>query len=400
MPRGVKAQTADTKNSESKKSLSNITQGVRGYLKKPGINLTEALIASLGEGLIILDEYGHINQINQPALDMLGFDRADLEGEYGPRVVTIKDHYGRLIPTEERPAFRALLTGQAVSDIVYAVRKDDSEFPVSITATPFVVRGKPKGVVLLYRDVSQQIQMERAKDEFVSIASHQLRGPLTGIRLFSELLSSSAQKKLTPKERSYISRIHFSTEKMLDLVSDFLSISRIELGQMQIRPKPTDLNKVVENRVEEVRPLAESNGVKLSYSCELYSSKEVLLDQDLLGQAIHNLLSNAIRYSQATKKRRGKVNVSLSKSSKYYKICVADNGIGIPPEAKTRIFERFFRAENAFSAESEGTGLGLYLVKEIIEAMGGKITYKSQINKGTTFDVRIPLSGLSSSKSK
>src|SRR5436190_9611820 len=114
MPRGVKAQTADTQNSESKKSLSNITRGVKGYLKRPSVNLTEALIASLGEGLIILDEYGHINHINQPALDMLGFDRADLEGEYGPRVVTIKDHYGKLIPTEERPAFRALLTGQAV----------------------------------------------------------------------------------------------------------------------------------------------------------------------------------------------------------------------------------------------------------------------------------------------
>lgn len=357
--------------------------------------MTEALITSLGEGLLILDEYGHISQINQPALDMLGFERRELEGAFGPKLVTIKDRQGKVIPTPERPAFRALLTGKVISEIVYVVRKNGSEFPMAITATPFVVRGKPKGVVMLYRDVSQELQIERAKDEFVSLASHQLRGPLTAIRLFSELLSTSAKDKLTPRELNYIKRIHFSTEKMLDLVTDFLNISRIELGQLRIRAEPTLLSELIETRVEEMRPVALANGVKLTYSNYLKSPKEVPIDKDLLGQAVHNLLSNAIRYSQSTAGRKGQVAVTFSKGRKHYKIAVSDNGIGIPTESRSRVFERFYRAENAQSAEAEGTGLGLYLVKEIVEGSGGTISFKGKEGEGTTFEICIPLKGMS-----
>lgn len=382
------------------KSLTNkrrslIPEGVRRQLGKfESADMTEAIIASLGEGLIILDEYGHINRINETALDMLGFERREIEGQFGPRVVVIKDKSGNVLPTDSRPAFRALLTGQAVSDVVYVVRADGVEFPLAITATPFVVNGRPKGVILLYRDVTQEMQIERAKDEFVSIASHQLRSPLTSIRLFGELLLNSSKGKLNDKELRYISQILFSTEKMIDLVTDFLNVSRLELGQLGVKTQPTDLNELIKIRLEEISPVAQSANVRIIFDNRLAKAEKVPIDRDLLGQVVNNLLTNAIRYTQSVKRRRPTVRVTLKKGRRYLEITVADNGIGIPRTARLKIFERFYRAENAVIADTDGTGLGLYLVKQIIESTGGKISLKSKENQGSTFTVCIPVGGM------
>ncbi len=378
-----------------KKSISLITDSVRKQFEKSeSADLTEAIITSLGEGLIILDEYGHVNRINQAALDMLGFERNEIEGQFGPRAVTIKDKSGKVIPTDSRPAFRALLTGQTISDIVYGVKRDGSELPLSITATPFVVGGRPRGVILLYRDVTQEMQIERAKDEFVSIASHQLRSPLTSIRLFSELLLGSSKDKLNEKELRYIDQILFSTEKMINLVTDFLNVSRLELGQLGIETRPTDLNELIKIRVDEISPVAQSANVRLIYENKLAKAEQIPIDRDLLGQVVNNLLSNAIRYTQSVKRRKPTVKVILSKKRRFFEITVADNGIGIPKGAKSKIFDRFYRAENAARSDTEGTGLGLYLVKQIVEATGGKIHLKSKENHGTSFHVCIPLDGM------
>ena len=366
---------------------------IKDHLPKmidPGA-MANALIASIGEGLIIINEYGEISQVNQPALDILGFERRELVGGWLPEVLPAYDRDGNKVDDAERPSMQSLLTGRAVSEINKYPRKDGSLVPVYGTASPLIVRGKPAGAVIVFRDISREMQIEQAKDEFVSIASHQLRTPLTAVKMFAELLQDSHYGPLTLKQADYLNKIIFSTDKMIELVTDLLSISRLNLGQLIVQPQSYDINKLLEEQLAAVKPLADKAGVKLSFNSGVPAGRKVPLDKNLLDQVVHNLLTNAIRYSRP---KGGQVSLSLVKKLQCYQIEVADNGIGIPSAARHRVYERFFRADNAILAQGDGTGLGLYLVKEIVQASGGKIRYRSQEGKGTTFYVTFPLGGM------
>jgi PAS domain S-box-containing protein len=356
------------------------------------ITITNALIASIGEGLIIVDEYGDISHINQPALDILGFDESELLGKWLPSTVPSFDNEGNLILASERPVVKALLTGNPVAGIVNYKRKDGSMVPVFGTSSPFLINGQPRGSIIVFRDISMEMQIERAKDEFVSLASHQLRTPLTSIRFLTELLKDPGYGKMSKKQLNYLDKILFSTDRMISLVTELLNVSKLNLGQLDIKPQPTNINSLVQNAVIETQPLAKNGGVKLSFESSVNKSEMVMLDRTLLAQIVHNLITNAIRYTEP--KKRGAVKLSLSKNKKGYELSISDNGIGIPTEAGSHIYERFFRADNAVKAHSEGTGLGLYLVKAITEAAGGKIWYESLQNKGTTFYISIPSDGM------
>jgi PAS domain S-box-containing protein len=388
----VNSSTPNTAKGRSDSFRSLIKEHLPRMVE-PGA-MANALIASIGDGLIIINEYAEISRVNQPALDILGFERTDLVGGWLPQVLPAFDKDGNEISSTERPSMRALLTGQPIGEIVYYRRKDGSMVPVYGTASPLLVKGRPAGAIIVFHDVSREMQIERAKDEFVSLASHQLRTPLTAIRMFAELLQDNHYGKLSPKQRDYLDKIVFSTDKMIELVTELLSISRLNLGQLPIKPVPTNINQLIENQLEIVKPMANEAGVRLAFKSQVARSEKVNLDRNLLGQVIHNLLTNAVRYSRS---KGGRIEVKLKKLTKNYQIEVADNGIGIPRSARFRIYERFFRADNAVLAQGEGTGLGLYLVKEIMEASGGKTWYKSQEGKGTTFYVCIPLRGMKGS---
>lgn len=375
-------------DAKSKNQLNRALWKKRTFLPAITSTMANALIASIGEGLIIVDEYGQISHLNQPALDILGYEREELEGAWLPGAIQVFDDDGRQISPEQRPVLQALLTGASVSETISCRRKDGSLVPLFSTSSPFLVKGQPRGAIIVFRDITKEKQIEQAKDEFVSLASHQLRSPLTSVRMFAELLSDPTYGQLTKQQRDYLDKILFSTDKMISLVTELLNISRINLGQLQFQPVPTDLNRLISTRLEEIRPLAEQAGAKLAFSSRVKPTDLALIDRNLIAQAVHNLLSNAVRYSPPG---RGRVDVHLSKSAKYYKITVSDNGIGIPLAARSRLFQRFYRADNAIKAQSEGTGLGLYLVKTVVEASGGKITYHSQEGHGASFSICLPV---------
>lgn len=364
----------------------------RPFGLKESRTITNALISSIGEGVIMVDEYGHINNINQQALDILGFERQELQGKWFQEVLPGFDRDGNPVEAPDRPLAMAFYTGKPVSDTISYRRKDGSFVAVYNTSSPFIVKDKPMGGILVFHDVSKELQIEKAKDEFVSLASHQLRTPLTSIKFFTELLKDPYYGKLTRKQTDYLNKILFSTDRMINLVSELLNVSRLNLGKLEIRPASTDINVFMRGQVAEVMPIARNHGVKLAFSSQVDRSECVMLDSILFAQVVHNLLTNAIRYSADAKS--GEVRVRLSKSGKGYLITIADNGIGIPAAASPRIYERFFRAENAKHIEAEGTGLGLYLVKFIIESAGGSIRHHSRENQGTTFYIRLPKSGM------
>jgi signal transduction histidine kinase len=234
-------------------------------------------------------------------------------------------------------------------------------------------------------------RLQKAKDQFISLVSHQLRTPLTSIRLFSEMLNDKAVGPLNDKQNEYIGNIHVSTVRMIELVGDILNVSRIGLHTLKINIEPTKISDLVQSEITEVEPLAEEKGIKITSEIEETKTK-IDIDPTLYGQVVHNLLTNAVRYSA---QNEGKIHVKLFKNKRNWELVVSDNGIGIPKNAQKHIFSQFYRASNAVQAVGEGTGLGLYLVKMIVTSTGGKVWFEDRkLGTGAVFHVTIPQSGM------
>ena len=279
----------------------------------------------------------------------------------------------------------------------YRFLKADGSY-ASVRDRAFVLRDK-KGALLRiigsFLDITGQKNLDRAKDEFMSLVSHQLRTPLTIIRMYSEILGSGMAGDLTSQQQKYVDQIAEGGSRMIKLVGDILNISRLELERIKISPSPCDVNALIQTHIEELTPIANERHIRIRFTPDRTLPK-LNVDPVIFGQIMYNLLSNAIRYSR---NGQGEVTVSFVKTSEGYTLNVTDNGIGIPLRAQPHIFKRFFRANNALKFEGGGTGLGLYMVQLIVETFKGKVWFESRIGTGSTFHVLFPPSGMQSKQS-
>ncbi|MEK7556744.1 MAG: ATP-binding protein, partial [Patescibacteria group bacterium] len=352
---------------------------------------TDAILNSMGEGLVVTDEAGRVERLNSQAEGLMGRGEEEIMGKRLNDVLQVAYPDGRSVG-EDSALEGALRTGKSVrkSDYTYA-RKDGTRFPVLVIATPLLVARDVVGAVLLFRDVTQEKAVEQAKTEFVSLASHQLRTPLTAINWYIELLLRNEQ--LSEAQRADLRKVRLRGQRMVQLVNDLLNVSRLDTGRLKVDPQPTDLVDLVSSVVEEVMPLALQRGCQLVFHKTEDTLPGVPVDRNLLRQVLHNLIVNAVTYSPAG--QGGRVWVQLEQTSEgNYLVSVQDYGVGIPSSQRSRVFDKFFRADNAIRQETEGTGLGLYIAKKVITASGGKIWFESLEGRGTTFFVEIPASGM------
>lgn len=236
------------------------------------------------------------------------------------------------------------------------------------------------------RDLSKVKAVDQMKTEFISLASHQLRTPLSAVKWFGKMLISDEVGKLNKTQREYIDRINESNEREIQLVNSLLNVSRIESGKILVVPRLTDLNKIVSTVVTDFK--IELGNTKENLSVIIDKKvPSVFVDEDLIRHVYANLISNAIRYTNTG----GKVVIKVYMAKNYVMTEVKDSGIGIPKEEQKRIFEKFYRATNALKKETDGTGLGLYLSKTIVESSGGKMGFRSSEGKGSTFWFTLPL---------
>lgn len=229
-------------------------------------------------------------------------------------------------------------------------------------------------------------KLDETKDEFVSMASHQLRTPLTSIKGYISMVLDGDVGKITPQQHKLLSEAFTSSERMVRLISDFLNVSRIQTGRFMIDTSDVDLKTVVGEEVEALQQMATSHGMKLQYIApDVVPS--VRIDEDKTRQVIMNFIDNAIYYSPEDTT----ITVKLKADNKFVSLEVHDKGIGVPKDKQDRLFTKFYRADNARKQRPDGTGVGLYLAKKVVEAQGGEIIFHSHVGLGSVFGFKLPI---------
>ena len=267
------------------------------------------------------------------------------------------------------------------------VKKDGSLLTIEVSSSVVEYGGRP-AVMAIIRDMTKAKEIDRIKSEFIAVASHQLRTPLTGIKWYSQLLLADKAAPLTETQKDYMTGIFDSNERMIKLVNDLLDVSHIETGhKFSVVKKNIDIITVIKRVVGSNTICNGICGIKIELDKKMPSRLAVPIDEKKIEQVFINLLNNAVKYSGKGKK----IIISASRIGGEAYFSVKDFGLGIPKRQQHRIFEKFFRADNIATTSQEGTGLGLYIAKSIVEAHGGKINLESKENKGTTFYFTLPL---------
>lgn len=347
---------------------------------------SEVLFMSIGDGAISTDEFGKITRVNPAALEMLGFSEEELIGYWFPKKIVALLPDNTPVNLIDRSITKAFLTGKTVIDKLIYRRKDGRNIPVAVTVAPILSEGKPLGAIEVFRDITLEQEVDRMKSEFISLASHQLRTPLSAIKTYSHMLAEGYMGELNTDQKKSLNTIISASNRMNELISTLLNITRIESGTIAYNPKLVKLTTVIEELMPELSLMAKSKSISLGMKTIGKASLKIRTDPLIAKEAVMNLASNAIKYTPDG----GKVQIILRPRRADILIQIKDSGWGIPQQAQDQVFSKFFRASNIVKRETTGTGLGLYLVKGLVDTLGGKIWFKSSEEAGTSFYFTLP----------
>lgn len=334
-------------------------------------------------------------RFNRAGEDLLGFKKEDLMG---------KNDYD-FFPKDQADFFtsrdRAVLDNKKLVDI--PEEPIDTKFKgrryLHTKKIPILDEaGKPLFLLGISEDITDRKKMEedlriieelraidRMKSEFITIAGHQLRTPLSGMRWTMNLLLGGELGPLSADQKSFVQKAYETNNRMIGIVNDLLSADHITSNKLKYIFKPSDLGELIDRILPEMQAAAELKGV--SIAADTKGLPKISADASKISVVLENLLENAVKYS----KKGGVVRIRAAKKDKMLEVSVIDTGIGIPKEEQQRIFERFYRAANAIRVEPNGSGLGLYIVKSIVEKHGGKIGFDSKEDAGSAFWFTLPV---------
>jgi len=339
------------------------------------------LLKNLTAGLILIDNKGKISFSNPQAEKFLEFKQNEVLG----LDINSKD-------IERFPYLKEITKLSKKFDF-----NKESSFNIQLKnilnsylrVTPVFIQDEHShylGIMYVLEDLSREKLLSDMKSEFISLAAHQLRTPLSAIKWLLRMLLTGDLGQLSDEQKEYIKKGYDTNERLIELVRDLLNVSRIEEGKFGFNFKKGSIKEVLEKIAPMYVFKAQEKDIHFVFNEATEPIPEVMLDEERISIVLQNLLDNAFKYTP----KSGNVTLSLIPKENEVEIVVADDGIGIPEEDKKKIFSKFFRGYNVLKSGIEGTGLGLFIVKNIVEKHGGKIWFESEVNKGTTFHFTIP----------
>lgn len=355
---------------------------------KKQYTLDRTILEGIDQGVITVDRKGVVTGVNPSAARLLLAEREDILGKQGTTVVDLRVHRGTKIKTDH-PLKVCLKKHTQVRSPANAhwsiMRHDGSMLPVMLAISP-LGHGKTNfGAIIVMQDITEERRLDYLKSEFITLASHQLRTPLSAIRWYVELFQEE-KKTLTDSQRSYLREIDHGLERMVALLTALLHAAHLEGEGLKPEIQAVNASALVREMEEDCRAMAGEAGVHCGLNAH---GRNVMMQTDptLLRIVLQNLVSNAVKYSRKGKK----ITIGFSQTKTKIIFTVADQGVGIPKEEQKRVFQRFFRAKNVRQLDTDGNGLGLYITKSIVERLGGTIAFKSHENEGTIFTVTFPV---------
>jgi len=351
----------------------------------------EAVLESIAEGIIVADEEGRAVRVNAAAERILGVSRERVLGR--PLAQLLTSATGQEIAWGRfRQSIEPLQT-------LFELEQKQVQVHAAVIRSPY--DGKMMGLVAVLRDITKEVQAERAKREFITTVSHELRTPLTAILGYAEVLYSQMAGRLTAAQQRFVRTIHANARRMITIANNLIALAEAERGRLELQYEETDLALILGEVVEAFVPQMRSRQVE--WSLEIEDDLPLIeADPERIRQIVTNLVSNAVKYTFPG----GRITVGAGlvqgsdEAARYCRIWVQDTGIGIPPEEQSLIWERFYRPKDPLRMEAGGLGVGLAVVRSLTEAHGGRVWVDSAPGEGSTFTVLLPIRRPSSSPSE
>ncbi len=378
-----------TENAEIYRLINRQAQELGSMLRyqQEEASKSQAILESIADGVVVNNPQSGVILVNPAAERILNKSRDKLINTDVRHLIEAFDDPGRTAALATIEQMLAQANTPAQIKVTSVMLEMDNRV-ISAHMAPVIARHDEfLGVVTILRDITKEVEADRAKSEFISTVSHELRTPMTAIKGYTDLIYGGAVGPLNDNQKHFLSVIKNNTDRLIALINDLLDISRIETGRVRFEPAPVKLGEIVADVVEAMAAHAQEQGLALTYEVDA-GLPEVMGDRDRLYQVLTNLIGNAINYTP-----EGSVTVEVNNVGMAVQVSVRDTGIGIDAEDIGRIFDRFYRADDPIVQEASGTGLGLPIVKMFVEMHGGRVWVDSEKGKGSAFTFILPVPG-------
>lgn len=347
--------------------------------------LDHAILKSIEYGIIAMDREGNITEANPAACFLLGHKRDQLLGSSAASMIPLAERHDQAREHPVQMVIQKKASWHSHPSMHLCLQKnDDTALPISLLVVPLVTEKQLFGAIAVIQDQTLERQVDYMKSEFISLASHQLRTPLSSMRWYIEMLNQ--EKSCSEEQRTYIQEIDVASKRMANLIDALLHVAKLEDGGLVVEKQQTDLTPFFRRLIDNWMESSKEQGIPLTTALP-EQLPFLTTDQILLEIVLQNLLTNAFKYSPTKKP----ITFCVTIQNDFLRISVRDQGIGIPAADRKRLFQKFFRAKNVREIDTDGTGLGLYMSKTIIENLGGSISFVSEEGKGSEFMVVLPL---------
>jgi len=363
--------------------------------KEQQSQISELALQYIPEGVIIIDGNLNIRLTNPASENMIGKSRMEIVGIRYDSCLKLLDRDNNPVTESNDPILYVFNSGQMGETRDYQIKTNGSEriTPVSIIITP--TNGPKSSLVITIRDITKQLKEEGEKNDFISTASHEMRTPVASIEGYLGLALNPATATIDARAKSYLEKAHESSQHLGKLFRDLLDTTKLDDRKTKLHNAPCELNQLAKSIADGQAPNIQAKNLQYRFNGNAANAQSsvhrigqlvyVNVDIDFMREIIDNLIENAIKYT-----KQGFINVSVTGDSSNAIISVQDTGIGMPKDELSHIFQKFYRIDNSDTREIGGTGLGLYLVKQRVEQMQGRIWVESELGKGSIFYVSLP----------